>query len=714
MRIDNAQFTGSATGTQATATLSGSFSGSHEGTGARLTQVTASKLLFSASYGLGIENTFDYDATSNQSISVDTGSTHFIDGVSKVADSTVDTGSFIITSSDAKASTGQIIFEQGDGTLFSQSIVAASTVGSLSAGFGIDAFVYNGSTSQVTNIATGSARFIAGVSKLTGSFVDGISIVGASLTASKGDGTETRLRITNAETASFVTAPSVVGPFGKNSIMSASYAATSSFFQGTVNNSTFTNVTASSIQATGSFKGNLDGTASYASKVENSLDQGLGIETFTYDGDIAGVVVQLDTGSSHFTLGVSASQASTLTALSASLTTTDQTISASLAALSGSASVARGLLTGDSTSNSASFNARINSNDVDILGLNVYSASLKDAITVSGDSITVLGDLTVNGTRTIVNSTQVDIGDNTISLNGVQGALKGGIEVTDPTGPATGSLLWDSATNYWIAGPSQSESRILTAQGLGILSSSAQIAGDISGSFTLVSASFSTSQTALSASVSTDLTALNGSLTSISASFSTSQTALSSSVSTDLTALSGSTSTAREDYFNTVSVSPTTNTITLTKGDGATSVESLVSSSYAVTASHAITSSHALDIENQIVDYNTLGTEFTSITTTATPGATYNLDFTSGAVWDVTANAATTTFTISNQQPGDVKTVIFDGNGQTGIALPAAVKVVGGNAASAIDMTAGKKNAISILCYDVNASVFVATINNEV
>ena len=548
MRIDNAQFTGSATGTQATATLSGSFSGSHEGTGARLTQVTASKLLFSASHGLGIENTFDFDATSNQSISVDTGSAHFIDGVAKVADSTVDTGSFMITSSDAKASTGQIIFEQGDGTLFSQSIVAASTVGTLSSGFGIDAFTYNGSTSQVANIATGSARFIAGVSKLTGSFVDGISIVGASLTASKGDGTETRLRITNAETASFVTGSSVIGPFGANSIISSSYAATSSFFQGSVNNSTLTNITASSIQATGSFKGELDGTASFASKVENSLDQGLGIETFTYDGDIAGVIVQVDTGSSHFTLGVSGSQASTLTALSASLTTTDQTISASLAALSGSASDARGLLTGNSTLDSASFNARINSNDLDILGLNVYSASLKDAITVSGDSVTVLGDFTVNGTQTIINSTEVNIGDNTINLNGTAGALKGGIEVNDPSGPVSGSLLWDSVTNYWIAGPSQSESRILTSQGLGILSSSLQIAGDISGSFTLVSASFSTSQTALS----------------------------------------GSTSTAREDYFNEVSVSTTTNTITLTKGDGTTSVENLVSSSYAVTASYTV------------------------------------------------------------------------------------------------------------------------------
>jgi hypothetical protein len=78
-------------------------------------------------------------------------------------------------------------------------------------------------------------------------------------------------------------------------------------------------------------------TASLALRVEESLNQGLGIETFTYDGDTAGVIVQLDTSSAHFTVGVSASQAPTLTTLSASLTTTDQTISASLALLSSSA-----------------------------------------------------------------------------------------------------------------------------------------------------------------------------------------------------------------------------------------------------------------------------------------------------------------------------------------------------------------------------------------
>ena len=551
MRIDNAQFTGSATGTQATATLSGSFSGSHEGTGARLTEVTASKLLFSASYGLGIENTFDFDATSNQSISVDTGSAHFISGVEKVADSTVDTGSFMITSSDAKASTGQIIFEQGDGTLFSQSIVAASTVGSLTQGDGVDAFSYIGSGPASVSISVYSASAATDLTNLSSSL----------------SGTSTDL--TN---------------------LSASLTTTD--------------------QSISSSVATLSGSASDARDLLGS-----DLDTVSASFSTSQTALSSSASDARNVLGsdldaVSASFSTSQTALSASLTTTDQTISASLAALSGSASDARDLLTGGSTAYSASFNARINANDVDILGLNVYSASLKDAITVSGDSVTVLGDLTVNGTRTIVNSTEVNIGDNTINLNGVAGALKGGIEVNDPSGPVSGSLLWDSATNYWIAGPSQSESRILTSQGLGILSSSAQIAGDISGSFTLVSASFSTSQTALSSSASDARDALGSDLDAVSASFSTSQTALSASVATDITTLSGSTSTAREDYFNDVSVSTTTNTITLTKGDGTTSVENLVSSSYALTASYALKAEGA----GSVVDSKTYDTSIESST----------------------------------------------------------------------------------------------------
>ena len=41
-------------------------------------------------------------------------------------------------------------------------------------------------------------------------------------------------------------------------------------------------------------------TASYVARVNNTLDQGLGIETFSYDGGTAGVIVQVDTSSAHF------------------------------------------------------------------------------------------------------------------------------------------------------------------------------------------------------------------------------------------------------------------------------------------------------------------------------------------------------------------------------------------------------------------------------
>ena len=94
-------------------------------------------------------------------------------------------------------------------------------------------------------------------------------------------------------------------------------------------------------------------TASLAFRVEESLNQGLGIETFTYDGDTAGVIVQLDTSSAHFTVGVSASQAPTLTTLSESFSTSQTNLSSSvstdLTTLSSSASTARQSLSGSAS-----------------------------------------------------------------------------------------------------------------------------------------------------------------------------------------------------------------------------------------------------------------------------------------------------------------------------------------------------------------------------
>ena len=140
----------------------------------------------------------------------------------------------------------------------------------------------------------------------------------------------------------------------------------------------------------------------------------------------------------------------------------------------------------------------------------------------AGDSptftnLTLSGNLEVQGTTTTVDSTTVQFADNIIALNGT-GAASGGIAVNDANGPASGSLLWDGANNKWIAGAQGSEKTVALLDGQGlisssvqvnadsitnfdtnvkaklnadnVLSSSAQIASDISGSFGNASASF--------------------------------------------------------------------------------------------------------------------------------------------------------------------------------------------------------------------------------
>jgi hypothetical protein len=94
---------------------------------------------------------------------------------------------------------------------------------------------------------------------------------------------------------------------------------------------------------------------------------------------------------------------------------------------------------------------------------NLYTSG---SLIVSGgldisEDLVVGGNLTVKGTTTTVNSTTIDLGDNIISLNGSEGSF-GGLYVNDPTNPnkVSGSLVWDSTNDYWIAGPSGSEEKI--------------------------------------------------------------------------------------------------------------------------------------------------------------------------------------------------------------------------------------------------------------
>ena len=100
------------------------------------------------------------------------------------------------------------------------------------------------------------------------------------------------------------------------------------------------------------------------------------------------------------------------------------------------------------------------------------------------NNVIVSGDLSVNGTVNYTSTCNFNVGDNIIELNYGGSATLGGIYVKDVSGTLTsGSLLWNSTTDRWIAGPSGSESNILLANGDGVVSGSSQItlAGDISG-----------------------------------------------------------------------------------------------------------------------------------------------------------------------------------------------------------------------------------------
>jgi uncharacterized coiled-coil protein SlyX len=112
--------------------------------------------------------------------------------------------------------------------------------------------------------------------------------------------------------------------------------------------------------------------------------------------------------------------------------------------------------------------------DISLGELNSYTSSLKTAIGLSGTDVTVLGNLTVNGTTTQINSTQVNIGENILELNFGGSATEAGIYTKDATGASTtsGSLLWDSNLDYWKAGKKDLESKILLAGGDGVLSGS--------------------------------------------------------------------------------------------------------------------------------------------------------------------------------------------------------------------------------------------------
>ena len=99
------------------------------------------------------------------------------------------------------------------------------------------------------------------------------------------------------------------------------------------------------------------------------------------------------------------------------------------------------------------------------------------------NNVIISGDLSVEGTTTTIDSTTLNIGDNTLELNYGGSQTTGGLLIKDATGSSTvsGSLLWDSTNDYWKLGKLGSESEVIIASNIvenlptGTVSGSSQI-----------------------------------------------------------------------------------------------------------------------------------------------------------------------------------------------------------------------------------------------
>ena len=240
-----------------------------------------------------------------------------------------------------------------------------------------------------------------------------------------------------------------------------------------------------------------------------------------------------------------------------------------------------------------------------LVGLENFEASSSTALQFTGSNLTVLGDLTVKGTTTSVNSTTVDLGTNIINLNGTEAAF-GGIQVADPTSPNTtsGSLLWDTTTDRWIAGPVGSEVNVLLATGDNIFSSSIQTA--LSGTF-----GYATFDSAISTSFSAsayNVSKLSASVASVTGDFSASVA----------TSFSASTFVVNELSY---SVDSRLDTIESSLGSGG-SLGTRVSGLEALTGSYATTGSNQFD-GNQIITGSVTISDFVQSTTLQGTGSLY-------------------------------------------------------------------------------------------
>jgi len=271
--------------------------------------------------------------------------------------------------------------------------------------------------------------------------------------------------------------------------------------------------------------------------------------------------------------------------------------------------------------------------------LNLFTSSILTALTASGvnltanGNLTVQGNLTIAGTQTIINSTTVQLGDNIIELNG-SSVANGGIYVKDPTAPTTGtgSFIWDSTSDFWKAGLSGSESRILVVGSMGVVSGSSQISLAGTSDYTSLFggiASTTSSLNSFSASTNISVTNLNSYTTSAETKF-----------------LSIAASTASLNTFTSSAVIRLTNLET-TSASVNISVSNLNSFSASENTKSTTLATYTGSVDTKFTAVAASTASLNSFTSSAAPRLT-NLETTSASVNISVTNLNTYTASVSN------------------------------------------------------------------
>jgi len=361
--------------------------------------------------------------------------------------------------------------------------------------------------------------------------------------------------------------------------------------------------------------------------------------------------------------------------------------------------------------------------------LNSYTSSLKAALTASGADVIINGNLTIAGTTTTVNTQTLNVADNIIELNFGGTAVRSGIYTKDITGISSlsGSLLWDATNDYWIAGISGSESKVLRAGSDSVVSGSSQILGGsgvISGSTQLPSGIVSSSAQTItnlptgvvsssvqvlgstgifSSSAQLPTGTISGS-SQLTASFDTRYT-LSGSVvvaTTPAGTISGSSQlTASFDtrYLITGSV-----TSSITQLNSFTSSLNIWTSSVATTGSNNF-------IGNQTItgSLTITGSAKGNIVPITIASSTASLDMNVGSYFTLTlANTVTTHIRATNITPGTTATLLITTGTNSSASLAPTLLQPSGSLYTA-SFSSGKKDVLSLVSFDTTNMYVVST-----